>query len=154
MHASSFAVFCFLLLAPAFAGTARAQFTQPPPRTPPPSCERQKEDDGYKSDCKALLATSVDTSLYCEQQPGQWLSCITVTIAYGSDGWSVLDPATLTHYWRYVVDGQTYYLWPTHGDVIAVGCGRTRRGQVGVEVYGGSAVTDFACSGDPPSPAW
>jgi hypothetical protein len=141
-----------LLLWSASAGMARAQFTQPPPRTPPPSCDRLKEGDDHKSDCKALRAMDSETFVDCQQQPGQWLSCVTVTMVYGSDGWTALDPSTLTHFWDYVQDGQRYYLWPTYSDVIAVGCGHARRGQVHVEVYGSSAATDFVCSGDPIGP--
>lgn len=148
-----------LLLWAASAGIARAQFTQPPPRTPPPTCDRTKEEEGRKSDCKALLAQAGRTSLDCRQQPGQSLSCVTVTMVYDAGVWSVLDPSTLTHYWSYVQDGRTWYLWPTHSDAIAVGCGSSRRGHVRVEVYGSSADTDFVCSSgplspDPTAPGW
>ena len=149
-----------LLLWSASAGVAHAQFTQPPPRTPPPTCDRNKEEEGRKSDCKALLAQAGRTYLDCRQQAGQSLSCTTVTMVYSADvGWSVLDPSTLTHYWSYVQDGTTYYLWPTRSDAIAVGCGSSRRGHVRVEVYRSSADIDFVCSSgplspDPTAPGW
>lgn len=136
---------CLLWL---FTAEACAQFTQPPPRSPPPTCGRLK-DGGFpevsKSDCKVLHALpNVDIILDCEHYAYSML-CHAGTYAYNGSQWELLDPSTLTHGWSFIVDGQESHLAPNNQDVAAVSCGHTRHGYVRIAVWDVVVQTDFHC---------
>ena len=142
---SSAAAACLLWLS---AAEACAQFTQPPPRSPPPTCGRLK-DGGFpeisKSDCKVLHALpNVDIMLQCETYIDSVL-CHAGTYAFVESQWELLDPSTLTHGWSFIVDGQESHLTPNNQDVVAVSCGNAGHGYVRIAVWDVVVQTDFQC---------
>jgi hypothetical protein len=138
-------VACLLWLS---AAEACAQFTQPPPRSTPPTCSRLK-DGGFpeisKSDCKLLHALpNVDIMLECETYIDSVL-CHAGTYAYDGVQWELLDPSTLTHGWSFIVDGQESHLSPNNQDVVAISCGSAGYGYVRVAVWNAVVQAEFQC---------
>jgi hypothetical protein len=134
-------------------GEAQAQFSQPPPSTPPPSCSREKHGDAQppsSSDCKAVLAAPLTSiSIDCHRW-SESVSCHAAMLVYSEGGWELLDPSTLTHHWAHKVDGVEVYMPPNHSDSLILACGHAPNGYVRVAAGGDVAQVEFQC----PSPTF
>jgi hypothetical protein len=132
------------------SGNALAQFSQPPPRTPAPTCSYPKSFGGNPpegSDCRVKLAIRpayAYTILECGHYNGS-VNCYSSTDLYENGQWTTLDPSTLTHYWAYRVDGQEYYLPPFFSNSLSIDCGHTRQVYVRVTAGDSTAESEIRC---------
>jgi hypothetical protein len=159
-------VMCSLLLL-FFCEYAQAQFSQPPPKRPPPVCavltgvESDVPSPNASGGPRCASSDEFRTLLHCRSPWGSStvVDCVTATEWFDGLRWIAVNPAALIHDWAFIIDGQESYLssgesdawglivWRTPGryDGVYFDCGRSGEGYVRVTAAGRTDLVPFHC---------
>ncbi len=136
----------FALLLLLCSDYAQAQFSQPPPNRPPPTCRitQNSGPDDLKSDCKSMARYApIDLRVSCRPSDGE-VTCIAFTRWFDGVQWWTVNPSTLIYDWAFTVDGQEYYDSIDYNST-DFSCGATRHGYVRVTAAGTTTMITYQC---------
>jgi hypothetical protein len=156
--------FCAILLLMVCDQT-RAQFSQPPPDKPPPTCTvvtGQKADVITPNASGGPRCASEDfrTYLHCRMpaRSSTTVDCVASAEWFNGWQWVAINPSVLVFDWAFIIDGQEYYMTSGGSDVTGVigwnsnrydavyfDCGRDNEGYVRVTAAGKTDQMAYYC---------
>jgi hypothetical protein len=148
-------------------GHAQAQFSQPPPDRPPPTCtivNGAKSDDMKPNAAGSPSCASDNFRAFLRCKPparsSSVVSCVATTEWFNGQSWVAVSPTTPVYDWGFIIDAQEYYLssgedgvpgiiaWSMADryDSVYFDCGRNGDGHVRVTAMGKTAQVPYYCS--------